>query len=229
MAKQTRLQRRGRGGSVFRVPTYHFNPRLSYSNEAGIVKDIVVDKLKNAPLAEVGYADNSTGYIIATEGMKVGGSTASVVKQLKDLREGDIISSIESMPDSGPKFCRSPGSAAKIVSKSEKEVVVQLPSKKLIDLDPKCWATLGVPAGEGRKEKPLLKAGRKYYISHARGKLWPRTAGVAMNAVSHPFGGSGTGHKRRPVGHNAPPGRKLGTLWPRRTGKKKGKTEVSKG
>jgi large subunit ribosomal protein L2 len=226
MGKQLRVQRRGKGGSAFRVPPYHFIPKLSYKNMEGTVIDIMHDRLKSAPVAKVKYTDNSVGYITATEGMRVGETTTGRVKQLKDFNEGDTISSVESYPQSGPKFCRTPGSSALLVSKSKNECVVQLPSKKLISLNPQATAALGIPAGDGRKEKPLLKAGRKFYISHARGKVWPRTAGVAMNAASHPFGGSGTGHVRRPVGHDAPPGRKVGTLWPRRTGKKRGKIET---
>jgi large subunit ribosomal protein L2 len=227
MGKQLRVQRRGRGGYAFRVPSYDFNPRLAYKCIDGTIADIVHDRLKSAPIAKIKYEDGSTGYITATEGMMVGRKIAGIVKQLKDFEEGDTISSIESYPNSGPKICRTPGSSAMIVSKTKNECVVQLPSKKLMSFNLAAMAMAGIPAGDGRKDKPLLKAGRKYHITHVRGKVWPRTAGVAMSAVSHPYGGSGTGHKRRPVGHNAPPGQKIGTLWPRRTGKKKGKIEAA--
>ena len=46
--------------------------------------------------------------------------------------------------------------------------------------------------GGGRKEKPLVKAGKAWHLMHAKGKLYPKTSGVAMNAVDHPFG-SGRG------------------------------------
>ncbi|MFW6003686.1 MAG: 50S ribosomal protein L2, partial [Halanaeroarchaeum sp.] len=43
----------------------------------------------------------------------------------------------------------------------------------------------------------------------------------AMNAVDHPFGGGGRQHPGRPksVSKNAPPGRKVGDLGSRRTGR----------
>ena len=43
-----------------------------------------------------------------------------------------------------------------------------------------------------------------------------------MNAVSHPFGGSSTCSKGKPstVSRDAPPGRKVGKIAARRTGRK---------
>jgi len=228
MGKQLRVQRRGKGGSVFRVPSYPDVHKLSYKNMDGVVMDIVHDKLKTAPIAKVKYKDNSIGYIVATEGMSVGSNISQFVKPLKKFKEGDIICSIETFPNSGPKLCRASGSSAIVVSKSKKECVIQLASKRLMALNPNSMATAGVAAGEGKKEKPLLKAGRMFYISHKKGKVWPRTSGVAMNATSHPFGGSGRGHVRKPVNRHTPPGRKVGLMWPKRTGKKRGKIEISK-
>jgi len=57
----------------------------------------------------------------------------------------------------------------------------------------------------------------------AKGKLYPRTSGVAMNAVDHPFG-SGRGRhigKPKTAPRHAPPGRNVGLIKARRTGKKK--------
>jgi len=44
-----------------------------------------------------------------------------------------------------------------------------------------------------------------------------------MNAVDHPFGGCHSTHKGRPTlsARSAPPGRKVGKIAPKRTGKKK--------
>jgi len=43
-----------------------------------------------------------------------------------------------------------------------------------------------------------------------------------MNSVDHPFGGSSSAHKGKPTvaPRNAPAGRKVGKVRPRRTGKK---------
>ena len=57
----------------------------------------------------------------------------------------------------------------------------------------------------------------------ARGRLYPRTSSVAMNAVDHPFGsGRGKQHtKIKPASPHAPPGRKVGPIRAKRTGRKR--------
>ncbi len=222
MGRRLIQQRRGRGSSTYRVNSCKFNPVLKYSNNPGKVVDIVRDKIKNSPLAEIEYPDKTKGYIIAPEGIRVGSSTEKVVMQLSGVTEGMQIFAIETSPNSGPKLCRTPGSSATMVSRSKKECIIQLPSKKKKKLNPGCRVVVGVPAGEGKREKPFVKAGKKWIVMHAKGKLYPRTSGVAMNAVDHPYGGgySGLG-KHKTVSRNIPPGRKVGSLWPKRTGKKR--------
>ncbi len=221
MGKRIISQRRGRGTSTYRSPPRKFRPRIEYRNESGRVVDIVNDPGRNTPLAKVEYAGKDQGYIIAREGTKVGDGLEAFAMQLGDVSEGSSVFAIETYPNSGPKLCRTPGSFAVIVSKGEKTCIIQLPSKKKKKLSLQCRASMGIPAGEGRKEKPWVKAGKKMLAMRARGKLYPRTSGTAMNAVDHPFGGSGLGKVRKPVSRNAPPGRKVGTVSPRRMGRKK--------
>ena len=144
---------------------------------------------------------------------------------LKDIPEGTLIFNIESQPGDGGKFVRSSGSFAKIVSKLDKYAIVQFPSKKQKRFNPNCRACIGTIAGGGRLEKPLLKAGVKYYKMRAKNKLWPKVSGGAQNAVDHPFGTSRSSRKSkaRPAPRGAPPGRKVGMLASKRTGKKKRK------
>ncbi len=222
MGKRIIQQRRGRGSPTYRTVPYKFRPSLTYSSQPGRVTDIVNDRKRNSPLAEVEYSDRSRGYIIAPEGIKVGDQVESLVMPLSRVTEGMQISAIETFPNSGPKLCRTSGSFATMVSRGKKECIIQLPSKKKKKLNPECRVTLGIPAGEGRGEKPFVKAGSKHKAMRARGKLYPRTSGVAMNVIDHPFGGgySGLG-KHKSVSRHAPPGRKVGSISPRRTGKKK--------
>jgi large subunit ribosomal protein L8e len=107
---------------------------------------------------------------------------------------------------------------------------VKLPSgaKKLIPST--CRAMVGLVAGGGRVEKPLLKAGRAHFKYRAKRNKWPRVRGVAMNPVDHPHGGGNHQH----IGHasttnrNDPPGKKVGLIAARRTGRLRGtKTIVS--
>ncbi|MFQ5474640.1 MAG: 50S ribosomal protein L2, partial [Candidatus Nanoarchaeia archaeon] len=50
-----------------------------------------------------------------------------------------------------------------------------------------------------------------------------RVSASAMNAVDHPFGNKRTSRKSKskPVSRHAPPGRKVGTVASRRTGRSK--------
>jgi len=220
MGKRIIQQRRGRGTPTYRVPSRHFKPKLQYRNDDGVVVDIVKNPLMNAPLAKVRYGDESVEYVVASEGMQVGSSTSKAILPLSKIKEGTQIFAVEMSPNSGPMLCRSPGSSATLVSKGEKNATIQLPSKKTKTVHLSCRATIGTAAGEGMREKPFLKAGTKFHAMHTRGKLYPRTSGKGMNAVDHPYGGSGHGTVRPPVSRHAPPGRKVGTVSPKRTGKK---------
>ena len=44
-----------------------------------------------------------------------------------------------------------------------------------------CRALVGVVAGGGRIDKPMLKAGRAYHKYKVKRNCWPKVRGVAMN------------------------------------------------
>ena len=97
-----------------------------------------------------------------------------------------------------------------------------MPSKKEKSFNSKCRAIIGRIAGHGRLEKPIVKAGKMHYIKKAKNKLWPRTSAVKVNAIDHPFGsGRGKNIKSKIAKRNAPAGRRVGLIRPRRTGKQK--------
>ncbi|XP_078495632.1 large ribosomal subunit protein uL2-like, partial [Ciona intestinalis] len=91
------------------------------------------------------------------------------------------------------------------------------------------YAIIGVVAGRGHIDKPLLKAGAAYHKYKAKRNCWPRVRGVAMNPVKHPFGGGNHQHIGSPstVRCDASPGRKVGLIAARRTGRLRG-SRVSK-
>ena len=113
------------------------------------------------------------------------------------------------------------GKRANILEKMETVLLDKDRLKKLKRLNPRCRATIGVVAGGGRTEKPFVKAGKKFHKMRVRGTKYPRVRGVAMNACDHPFGGGGRQHPGRPksVARGAPPGRKVGAIASRRTGR----------
>jgi large subunit ribosomal protein L8e len=44
---------------------------------------------------------------------------------------------------------------------------------------------VGIVAGGGRIDKPMLKAGRAYYKYKAKRNCWPKVRGVAMNVSTN--------------------------------------------
>ncbi len=239
MGKRLISQRRGKGSNIFQA-TKNAVADVKYidlddEQKEGVVKGQVVDLIndagRTAVLAEVLFENGLREYTIAAEGLSVGqeiqcGKKADLdignVIPLKELVEGCPVFNIEKSPSDGGIFIRSSGLYGIIVTKDKKNVYVKLPSGKTIQLNPDCRATIGCVAGSGRKEKPFIKAGAKYHAMKARRKYYPIVRGVAMNAVSHPFGGS-QHHpgKSKSISRHAPSGAKVGAIASKRTGRKK--------
>jgi len=235
MGKRIIQQRRGRGTLTYKVRRKSFRYKVKYPSEEGKARVI---KLINsaghtAPLAKI-LLGKEVFYNLAFNGMiegqeiNVGKGKAEKgnVLALKDMPIGTEIYNIEVKPGDGGKLIRAGGNSAVVVRKEKGKVVVLLPSKKEKEFDEKCRATIGVIAGHGRLEKPIVKAGKKYYSMKAKGKLWPRTSAVKMNVVDHPFGSGrgktvGHGKKGKTPKKNAPAGAKVGSLKPKRTGRRK--------
>ncbi|RMF55305.1 50S ribosomal protein L2 [Candidatus Woesearchaeota archaeon] len=238
MGKRLIQQARGKGSPTYRAPSHRYVGQVKYpllkdkKVIKGEIKDIIKCPGHESPLLVLKYDNGDYGLNIAPEGVKTGdvieiGATDKIsagnTMYLKDIPEGTSIFNIENLPGDGGKFVRSAGGFAKIISKMKNEVLVQLPSKKRKKFKGDCKATIGIIAAGGRKEKPMLKAGKKYHAMKAKNKLYPRVSGASMNAVDHPFGGSRSSRKGRATvaPKNAPPGRKVGMLRPKRVGRRK--------
>jgi large subunit ribosomal protein L2 len=234
MGKNLIQQRRGRG-SIFRAPSFRYKGRAAHdkmtTDVKGTVTDIVHCPGHSAPLIRIKFPDEAI-LMLAPEGIKVGDEVGSgksaepslgSIVALQDIPEGTAIFNIETQPGDGGKLVRASGTFATILAKLGSKVLVSLPSKKVREFNPMCRACIGRIAGGGRREKPFVKAGNKYRARKARRKLYPRVNGISMNAVCHPHGGKGSHTKGRPTiaPRNAPPGRKVGKIRPRRTGRKK--------
>lgn len=235
MGKNLIQQRRGRG-SIFRSPSFRFAGKVEYSRylqaaQTGVITELVHCQGHSAPLVRVKF-DQETVLLCAPEGIRVGdtvttgaeaANSAGNVKALKDIPEGTAVYNIEMQPGDGGKIVRAAGCFATVLQKLGDNVLVQLPSKKTKSFIASCRATIGTIAGAGKQEKPMVKAGTHWHKKKAKRKLYPIVSGVAMNAVDHPFGKSRSSKKGKPTiaPKNAPPGRKVGKLHPRRTGKKR--------
>ncbi len=234
MGKSLIQQKRGKGGPRWRAPSHNWEGKSrhkkTFQEARGRVSDFVDCSGHSAPLAKIIYDDGEECLMVAAEGLRVGDTVISggmEVAQgnsmsLKNIPEGTMIFNIEHQPGDGGKFVRASGTFAKLVAKTELGVVVRLPSKKEKTFYPECRAAIGVVAGSGRTEKPFLRAGTAFHAMKAKNKLWPIVSGISMNAVCHPFGG-----KRKKKGKPtiaprfAPPGRNVGMIRPRRTGRRK--------
>jgi len=255
MGRVLRAQRKGAGGifkshnkhrkgaAKFRVNDY--SERHGYVK--GVVKEIIHDPGRGAPLARVQFRHPyKFGLVsenfIAVEGLYSGqfiycGRKAQLkignVLPLGALPEGTVVSNVEEFPGDRGRLARASGDYVTIISHNSetKQTRLRLPSgaKKIVQSDAR--AQVGIIAGGGRVDKPVLKAGRAYHKYKAKRNCWPVVRGVAMNPVEHPHGGGNHQH----VGHattvarDSPPGKKVGLIAARRTGRIKGGSNKVKG
>ena len=236
MGKRTLVRRRGRGGKQFRAiivgrlapakyPYYNLD-----ENHSGVIVDLVRERGRDAPLAKVRFENGINSYIPASEGSKVGdniemgrgaGATARNILPLESIPDGTIVCNIEKNVGDGGKLIKSAGSSAVVFSHGMEGVIIKFPSGKFSTLNSRCRAMIGAISGGGRREKPFLKAGNKERYMHSRGKLYPKVRGIAQAAVYHPHGGGRHQHigRQSSVGRTTPPGRKVGNISPRKTGR----------
>lgn len=252
MGRVIRGQRKG-PGSVFKAHTKHRKGAaklraLDYAERMGYLKGVVTEILhdpgRGAPLCRVMFRDpykykKRVETFIACEGMYTGqfiycGKKASLqignVLPVAQMPEGTIICNVEEKSGDRGKLARASGNYATVVSHNPdtRKSRVKLPSgaKKVIGSANR--AMIGIIAGGGRIDKPLLKAGRAYWKYKAKRNCWPRVRGVAMNPVEHPHGGGNHQHIGKPstIRRDASAGRKVGLIAARRTGRLRGSKTI---
>jgi len=255
MGRVIRSQRKG-AGSVFRAHTKHrkgpaklrpidFAERHGYLK--GVIRDIIHDPGRGAPLAVVVFRDPykyklRKELFIAAEGMYTGqfvycGKKATLqvgnVLPIGVMPEGTIVCNLEEKTGDRGALARASGNYATVIAHNPetKKSRVKLPSgaKKVVSSSNR--AMVGIIAGGGRIDKPILKAGRAYHKYKVKRNCWPKVRGVAMNPVEHPHGGGNHQHigKASTVRRDASAGKKVGLIAARRTGRiRGGKTDQSK-
>jgi large subunit ribosomal protein L2 len=231
MGKTITSQARGHGSMTWRVKrkAYIYRigyPKLDSTGKAKIIK-LLNSSAHSSPIAKI-LINKESFYVPAINGIFEGQEIdigdkiqlGNIVK-LKDIPQGTRICNLESYPGSGGKYLRSAGCSGVVTEKKEGKVEILIARRKL-KINPECRAIIGVVAGDGRKIKPLVKAGKKHYIMKAKGKKWHLTSAIKTNALDHPFGsGRGKRIKSKIAKRNAPPGAKVGHIRPRRTGRVK--------
>ncbi|KAK4334164.1 60S ribosomal protein L2-A, partial [Rhodotorula toruloides] len=243
MGRVIRNQRKS--GGIFRAHTHHrvapaklraldFAERNGYIR--GLVKEIVHDPGRGAPLARVVFRDPyrykmRTETFIATEGLATGSfvycgrkATLAVgnVLPLAQLPEGTIVCNVEEKAGDRGALARTSGNYATVIGHDADSgrTRIRLPSGAKKSVASSARATIGIVAGGGRIDKPMLKAGRAFHAAKAKRNNWPRTRGVAMNPVDHPHGGGNHQHigKASTISRHAVSGQKAGLIAARRTG-----------
>lgn len=145
---------------------------------------------------------------------------------LKSLTEGSVVSNLEEKPGDRGRLGRTSGTSCIVLGFNEdnSKVRVKLPSGARKTLNGECRGTVGIIAGGGRTDKPLLKAGAAYHKYKCKRNCWPVVRGVARNPVEHPHGGGNHQHIGMPSTRkrSSAPGQKVGLIAARRTGLKKG-------
>jgi len=175
------------------------------------VKSIEYDPNRSAFIALLSYADGEKRYILAPQGLQIGGSIISGdtvapelgnALMLKNIPLGTVVHNIEMQPGQGGKLARSAGSSAQLANKEERYGVLKMPSGELRKILINCYATVGVVSNSDHNLESKGKAGRNRWKG-----IRPRVRGVAMNPVDHPMGGgegkASGGHPRSRTGKYA--------------------------
>jgi len=175
------------------------------------VQTIEYDPNRTARIALIAYADGEKRYIIAPNKLQVGDTIISSESAAPDVGNampmskmppGTYIHNVELQPGKGAQLCRSAGTVAQMVAKTDKYVTVKLPSGEVRRILGTCIATVGSTSNPDHFNTTKGKAGRNRWLGRR-----PQTRGVAMNPVDHPMGGgegkASGGHPRSPWGQSA--------------------------
>ena len=163
------------------------------------------DPNRSANIALVQYEDGVKTYILAPEGLNVGGQVISSNKAdikpgnclpISAIPVGTMIHNIELHPGKGAQLVRSAGVGAQLMAKENGKGLVRLPSSELRYVRLECKATIGVVGNSDHSNTQIGKAGRSRHLGFR-----PTVRGSAMNPCDHPHGG---GEGKTPIGRPSP-------------------------
>lgn len=164
------------------------------------IRDGVVVRLEYDPnrSAFIALLQDKTGssysYILAPQGLELNqtiqsAETADIkignALPMKNIPVGTMIHNIELFPGKGGQLCRSAGTFAHLIQKTDNGyAMIRLSSgeQRLVPLTG--IATIGAVSNSDWKNRMLGKAGRTRWLG-----IRPTVRGVAMNPVDHPHGG----------------------------------------
>jgi len=171
----------------------------------GRIEALEKDPNRSALLALVVYADGEKRYILASEGMKVGGKiiTDKVASfdngnrmQIKNIPVGTTLCNVEMTVGKGGQIARSAGSKVLLMGLDGSKAQLKMASGEIRLVNSECYATIGQMSNFEHGVERIGKAGRKRHLGFR-----PAVRGSAMNPVDHPHGG---GEGRQGVGLKYP-------------------------
>ena len=189
------------------------------------------DPNRSAYIALVEYEDGERRYVIApvglTAGDKIISSASADIKPgnalpLADIPVGTLIHAVEFQPGKGAAIARSAGDSCQLMGKEGKYAIVRMPSSEMRRILVTCRATVGEVGNADHSNIVIGKAGRKRHMN-----VRPTVRGTVMNPVDHPHGGGNHQHIGKPStrGRGTCPGKKVGLIAARRTGRIRGRVE----
>lgn len=99
------------------------------------------------------------------------------------MPEGTIVCNVEEKVGDNGSLARTSGNYCTVVAHNRDtgKTRLRLPSGAKKVVPSVARATVGIVAGGGRMDKPMLKAGTAYHKYKAKRNSWPKVRGVAMN------------------------------------------------
>jgi large subunit ribosomal protein L2 len=202
--RQGRVTVRHRGGGAKRMLRLIDFKRDKFG-VPGKVAAIEYDPNRSARIALVHYADGEKRYILWPVGLKVGDTVMSGPEAeirpgnalpLKKIPLGTAVHNVELFLKRGGQLVRSAGSAAQVMAKEERYVLVRLPSGEIRKVLADCMATIGQVGNVEHSQIKLGRAGRSRLMGRR-----PVVRGSAMSPRDHPHGG---GEGKAPIGLPGP-------------------------
>lgn len=182
--------------------------RTAWDGIPGIVERIEYDPNRTSFIALVRHKKKCAAipnkvrpdryaYILCPAGLKIGQEVIASRKQSVDVKVGNamtlrhipvgtFIHNVELHAGRGGQMCRSAGTSAQVLERSEEKglALLRLQSKEHRFVHLRCMATVGEVSNPEHKNQSYGKAGRMRWMG-----VRPSVRGVAMNPVDHPHGG----------------------------------------
>lgn len=176
----------------------------------GMVADVIAieyDPNRSARIALLTYLDGTKSYILAPDGLRVGGKVQSGPQAapdlgnalpLKNIPLGTGIHNVELIPGRGGQIARGAGQQAILNNREGGYALVRMPSGEIRRINEEGYATIGQVGNIDHMNVSAGKAGRTRWLGRR-----PHVRGMVMNPVDHPMGG-GQGKSKGGGGRHHP-------------------------